>query len=555
MTDTAAPRRPIFVPALLTSALLYASHFPLNLGWLLGWIALVPLLTLVRHPGPLWRIYLAAYLSGVCFYTPVLRWLPTTDWTMNFAWAFLTLYGACYPVVGIWLLRWIDHRARWPLAFSVPLVWTALEYVKSTILTGFAWYLMAHTQHDLPHVIQIADLGGALLVSFLVLMVNGCLTELLLRGPVLPLQIGATAVALLATLGYGHYRLSEDAQRPGPVVALVQSNVAQGYRNTSYHNPGTIRTKVREHVECLTKLASDLRPDLIVWPETAIAGEFVPDPGVPHLRVERQRWITESAAYARECATKWNAALLLGLNSWTPKDGEWVRRNSGVYILPDGTVPGLFHKIHCVPLGEYPPFKSMAWMMPFPYEYSIHPGNDWPRFTLPGERGATFGVLICYEDTDPRVSRPYSGSDGKAPVNFLLTISNDGWFANSAEHAEHLAICRFRAVEARRSVARAVNQGISAVVDSNGRVLAPEAKDTARGPVDEELTQWVVGPNPGALPASEWHKFEVKAGVLLATVPLDGRTTLYARWGDWLPWACGGLALVGLLWRRSERTA
>jgi apolipoprotein N-acyltransferase len=561
------PWRPIFLPALLSSVLLYCSHFPIGLGWLLGWVALVPLLILVRHRGPLWRIYLAAYLCGLAFYTPVLRWLPTTDPSMYFAQGFLALYGSLYPLVGLWLIRWIDSRARWPLALTVPVVWTALEYVKGRALTGFAWFLMGHTQHDMPWLIQVADLGGAWLVSFLVLMVNGYLADLCLAWLAEPrwslrglLTQGASVLAVLVlTLGYGAYRLSEDVLRPGPVVALVQTNIQQGYRNHAHHEPGMVRKRINEHVLALTDIAATFHPDLIAWPETTLAGGFFHNPGLPEEQLsEEQKYRLElSQNDATDFAKRWQTSLLLGLNASTPlADGEWERHNSGVFILPDGTVPGVFDKIHCVPFGEYAPFECMAWMMPFPYKYQIFPGHARPRFRLPGEgaKGATFGVLICYEDTDPLVSRPYSGSDGQQPVDFLLNISNDGWFAHSAEHAEHLAICRFRAVESRRSVVRAVNQGISAVVDSTGRVLRPVPKDSGEGPEKEPLSVWWIGPESKdwrAMPVSEWQGFEVKAGVLLATIPLDGRTTLYSLWGDWVPWTCAGIALFGLLapWR------
>src|SRR5206468_7649036 len=105
-----------------------------------------------------------------------------------------------------------------------------------------------------------------------------------------------------------------------------------------------------------------------------------------------------------------------------------------------------------------------------------------------------------------------------------------------------LAICRFRAVETRRSVARAVNMGISAVIDSNGRVLQSERKESKGVPV------WSV-PDEGRapLPVSQWADFKKVQGVLLATIPIDNRPSLYARWGNWLPWTCWGLIAIGLV--------
>lgn len=132
-----------------------------------------------------------------------------------------------------------------------------------------------------------------------------------------------------------------------------------------------------------------------------------------------------------------------------------------------------------------------------------------------------FGVLICYEDTDSVLARRYVLSGTEQTVDFLVNISNDGWFKGTSEHEEHLAICRFRAIECRRAVARAVNMGISAVIDGNGRVMA--------------------------LPAATWGGSKKIAAVVHANVPLDRRDSLYAQWGDWLPAGCWLLAVGGIL--------
>lgn len=169
----------------------------------------------------------------------------------------------------------------------------------------------------------------------------------------------------------------------------------------------------------------------------------------------------------------------------------------------------------------------------------------------------TFGVLICYEDSDPFLGRRLAqdNADGKS-VDFLVNISNDGWFDGTSEHEEHLVVSKFRAIEARRSMVRAVNMGVSAVIDGNGRILKPHALPApvydpnrlgmklirylqkyqlwevpALGPVEE-------------LPVAEYADFKKTAGVLLATVPIDSRASVYAAWGDWLP--ISGWVLVGL---------
>ena len=136
------------------------------------------------------------------------------------------------------------------------------------------------------------------------------------------------------------------------------------------------------------------------------------------------------------------------------------------------------------------------------------------------------------------------------PVDFLVNISNDGWFDGSSEHDEHLAICRFRAIECRRAVARSVNMGISAVIDGNGRVLAPKVVGREDGALLWDLDKSAAS---AELPVERWGEFKKVPGVLFATIPLDDRGSFYVRWGDWLPllcWALIGVTLLCLFLRR-----
>jgi hypothetical protein len=98
--------------------------------------------------------------------------------------------------------------------------------------------------------------------------------------------------------------------------------------------------------------------------------------------------------------------------------------------------------------------------------------------------------------------------------------------------------------------------GISAVIDGNGRVLRPQplAHPPAVGGQDgaaADVPVWLVPPRPtrpAELPVAEWGQYKKVAGVLLAVIPIDHRVSLYARWGDWLPWACWGAVLLGIVW-------
>lgn len=180
------------------------------------------------------------------------------------------------------------------------------------------------------------------------------------------------------------------------------------------------------------------------------------------------------------------------------------RYNSALKYRADGTqLRERYDKKHLVPFGEIVPFRnaeflgiSFHWLYnllnalsPFSnggtVDYSLWPGEDYTVFqlrtratptadtqsaTAPQARTYRFGVPICYEDVMPYICREFSWQDGRRRVDFLINISNDGWFLYSDELPQHLAICVFRAIENRVGIARAVNTGISGFIDPNGRL-------------------------------------------------------------------------------------
>jgi apolipoprotein N-acyltransferase len=583
----------LLLASLATAGLLYLSYFPVTCGWL-AWFAFVPLLGLVRASARPRIIYPCAWLAGLVFYFPALQWMRVADPRMYATWIFLAIYCSLYFPLEVWLLRWLERRLRLPLLLTLPVTWVALEYFRSEFGTGFSWYLLAHSQHDFLHLIQIADVTGAYGVSFLVMAVNALLFEVLWARPwfralyappnapprwgrmALLAQAVAVLVALMATLAYGGWRLSQEAFTEGPRVALIQGDLEQGVRNASTDPDGAGRAfairSMQDHYGTLCHLAAGFHPDLIVWPETScpdswdeIASDVPPEQIPPGWR-ERD---TVSRFMARRCARTWPTNVLLGINAEVLEaDGRPHRYNSALLVGKDGSTHGRYDKIHRVPFGEYVPLRDwLPWMnrfAPYDFDYSVSPGKEHTRFPMADDRKRpfTFGCVICYEDTDPDVARPYGGGDGKPPADFVLNASNDGWFNGTSEHEQHLAICRFRAIECRRSVARAVNMGVSAVIDGSGRVLRPEPVRWVpeAGPMVgpawallepylRTLTVWRVPDGVRSLPVDEWKGYKKVAGVLLATVPIDDRTSLYARWGDWLPLGCWGLLLVGCVIR------
>jgi apolipoprotein N-acyltransferase len=541
--------------SLVSAALMWLCYFPMACGWL-GWIALIPWLMLVRADLPRRRRYLFAWLGGMIFFVPALEWMRAGDTGMVYLWLMLALYCSWYWVAALWLIRRFGQRTGLPLTVTVPLVWTGLDFARGELMGGFAFYLLGQTQQAVLPVIQIADLGGVAAVTILVAMVNGLLAESADRLPAirgwfgLPAPVGrpslrpqavACAAVLALALGYGGWRLYQADFVTGPWVALLQTSIPQTERNAASvaaAGDPLARASIEEQTARLTKQAvsGSERADLIIWPETTFPWERKEfTPGAPE-RPELAEWRKDIAAreeITRERAQFSGTNVLLGLNACVVGlDGKTRRYNSALLLTPRGDSVGRYDKMHLLPFGEFLPFKDslpfMKYLSPYPYDYSLASGEAQTRFPLSAAgKEYHFGVLICYEDSDASLARGLVRPGLQPPVDFLVNITNDGWFMGTAEHAEHLAVSRFRAVETRRPLLRAVNGGISAVVDGNGRIVA--------------------------LPGPTWAASQAVTGLISAAVPLDTRTSLYARLGDWLPMSCWGVILVGCL-RRPKLT-
>jgi apolipoprotein N-acyltransferase len=592
------------LPALLTGGLLWLCHFPVAWGWL-GWVALVPLLSLVRSSARPRAIYLSAWAGGLVFFVPALQWMRVADPAMYATWIALAVYCSLFVPAGVWLVRRLDRGTPLPLVLTVPLVWCALDFFRGSLdffccnfRGGFAWYFLGHTQHAFLSVVQIADLGGVYAVTFVVAAVNALVFEWLyalpgfrrllgltkpephpnaadrlqgphsrkLLGPTEPqhpwrsaallVQSAAVLLLVVSDLAYGYWRLGQNGFAPGPRVALVQGNVPQSIRNATSGGSQDAGKEMLDHYDFLSRLAAHQkdRPELIVWPETCFPGTWYETaPGVPPDRVPPD-WgplLADSRDLARDVPRLWLTNVLIGLDSQVlGADGKSRRYNSSILISEDGRAAGRYSKMHLVPFGEYLPFRGlprMKYLSPYDFDYSVTPGEKQTRFALGKYH---FGMVICYEDSDPYLARQYARPEaGEPPVDFLVNTSNDGWFDGTSEHEEHLVVARFRAIECRRPLLRAVNMGISAVIDGNGWVVAPQTRWVAIN--GGKVPMWDVpgdGLDAPGLPPARWHEFKKVAGVLTAVVPLDGRFSVYVAWGDWLPWACWAVVGTGLAW-------
>lgn len=551
-----------------TAVLLFLSFTPVDFSPA-AWVALVPLLLLVRTFGPLRGLATGVYIVSALYQLVTLQWMRLGDPTMYVAWLALAFYLAAYWPLFVGLSRVAVHRWSIPLVVAAPVIWTGLEYLRAHLLTGFAWYLVGHTQYRWLELIQISDITGAYGVTFVVVLANAAIASLIptswlarcgLTGPARsgdgetsaiayqPAAGWTTAVACIVcvagVLTYGVIRRHQAEFQPGPRVALIQGNFVASLRRP----PEEYATVLTTHRK-LTGMAVREQPDLIVWPETMFPWPLFSTPAdltladlkriAPQVPTDLWRDPEVAKALATESQMA-GAAMMIGLEAIEPSEKTGIRHhNSAAFIRPDVGLAGRYDKSHLVPFGEYLPFaKTLPWLQaftPYPPGWGLTAGEGAAVFEYGGWRMAP---VICFEDTVPHLVRGVvaAGSDHErgAEVDVLVNLTNDGWFHGSSELDQHLITAAFRAVECRVPVVRAVNTGISAVIDGDGAIREPEVfLDGATG----KPTSWR-DPETG-----RWKK-QLDAAVI-QTVPLDARRSLYVRWGDWFAVSC--LVLTVLL--------
>ena len=532
---TTTPARPSnsrsgpLVSSVVSGLLLWTTFPPIHWGWL-AWVALVPLLLLVKNKGPRWAIYLGAWGGGYTFWVLALHWVRLTDQTAWVAWLTMALALSCFWPLFLAITRLAVLKLKVPLMLAAPLIWVADEYVRAYFVTGFPWYYLAHSQHTALTLIQVADVTGSLGISFVIVLVNAWIVELLTTPLFRPsaqgtrvtlaqrVRFSAVLLLMLAILTYGTLRMSTAKFREGPRVAMLQSSLIQRYKE------GKSPTEILGLYRLLVQKAGNLspRPDLIVWPETSYPFSYTAiDPKISEEDLQNQlkaigpnctsdHWKRRARDIEIDLhgfTDSLQIPMLVGSLTYDHRPLGLSKYNSAILFEPKVASVQSYHKLHLVPFGEYVPLiEQLPWLTVFtPYHGSTYiPSLTFGREPIWIQLGNyKIATAICFEDTVPHVVRRFFSevADGKQP-DVLLNLSNDGWFHGSAEHDMHLAISIFRAVENRVPLARAVNTGISAIVDGNGRIL-------------------------DRLP-------KLKEGVVSGVIPLDDREALYSRWGDWL---------------------
>jgi apolipoprotein N-acyltransferase len=579
-----------YAPAL---ALFFASGLLLTViqpppGWsFLAWGALVPFAVACTPQVRPRTLVLTSFVVGFGY------WLGNVYWIMPITligWLAMSLYLSVSWVLPALGVRWCRAKGI-PLFIALPILVAGWERLQGFPMDKFYWRFLGHSQYQHLALIQIADFVGAAGVSFVVAMVNGLLADFVLwltkmrqerlpgphasrftlhTSPTHLLGLIVTALVVAGTVLYGQWRLGQtkDFVTEGPTIASLQSNVPQSVKR-SHEKSVDIFNELMD----MSKCAEARGAELVVWPETMVQGLL--DPGLwPYLNAD----FDQAKAFHRALSehAQGGAYVLVGAyGADIMKDplGEYYvgNFNSAYLYRPDGTrAPGRYDKIHLVLFGEYIPFRhQFPWLfeklkmfLPEGWnpDYSLEHGTRYTLFEMARQAGDRrpkaggqssnpqsersgpyhFGVIICYEDTIPYVARNFTlDEQGRKRIDWLVNISNDGWFVRfqenparvipSTELPQHAAICTFRAVENRLPILRSVNTGISCLIESTGRIREGYLAGGTEFPR-----------RPMARTAM--------AGWFLDRLPIDSRVTFYSQHGEWFADSCAALFAAALAW-------
>jgi apolipoprotein N-acyltransferase len=498
--------------ATLSGCLWFLAVTPFDLS-ALAWVAAVPMLLAVDRAPTFKQALILGWWAGVVETAGGFYWLiDVTQRFANFPWwaAALVLLLFCAARALIFLLftgivRGIRQRRRVPMTVLAPIVMVGCELVVPQLFPCGQW--ISQAWH--PLVIQIAELTGPSGVTALLMLVNGALYDLAVDGRAARYPAMAAAALVAAALVFGAVRMHQVdetlARAPRLKVGLVQPNFA-------YTADGEFSRD--EAIRQLTALQAESRrlqqagAQLVVWSEgsypVALPRDFAADFAPESLGMIRRGLSipvvigAEMVDAAREDA--FNSAILL--------DG-------------DGRAAGHYDKVRLLAFGEYiPGIDTFPWLRKLlpPGTGRFTAGKGPAVLTLQGPEGQDWklGPVICYED----ILQGFLRGVGQLHPNLLVNLTSDSWFGAETEPWEHLALAVFASVELRVSMVRAVNSGISALIDPNGRLVQKSyADDPYRNPRAED-------------------------GVVVAAPWMSGGHTVYVAVGNLFAYLCIAATLV-----------
>jgi apolipoprotein N-acyltransferase len=358
---------------------------------------------------------------------------------------------------------------------------------------SFPWLNLSYTQTYYLPLIQHTSLWGNYAVSFWVLWLNLIVYIFILNKKKWKTSIILFAVLLILPYIYGSWVMSKPTEGKVIKIALLQGNIEQKIKWEEQYLDYNIQTYVD-----MSRKAAEEQVDLIVWPESAAPCYLA----------------TESLYFAQvqSLCDELDIPLLIGTNDYQViNQGRLNYYNSAFLFTPSGGYPQVYNKIHLVPFSEKVPYEEKHHLSEKIQlgQSDFSSGKELTIFRIPTGK---FATLICFESVYPILVRDFVNQGAE----FLVNITNDGWFGKTHGPFQHARIAVFRAIENRISIARCANTGISMFIDPYGRTTK----------VTKIFTRSIVA-----------NKIQVK----------PNGSTLYARYGDWFAQGCCLISFLVIL--------
>jgi apolipoprotein N-acyltransferase len=492
---------------------------------LIAWVALIPLLwallreRAVQHPRYIRRAALTGYVCGVVWYILNCYWIYQTMLYYGHVPPFgsagiVVLFSAVLGLYfGLFGLGLAFFRQRFGIVVALalaPFLWTALELAAARI-TSVPWDQLGYSQVDNLILTRLAPWTGVYGISFVLVLANVWFAGVWLARKQLrdSVRVGVSIV-ILVLLALNARWSEPGASATSDYVVLLQPNIdvepPDNWKGSEWQgNISWLTAAARQ--TCTPAFAGMPVPE--TPPPAQSCPENTPPPGIV-LWPEVGSWMRSddprTLALLRTVATSANAPFIAGMEGEDPA-GIY---NSAVFVDSNGAVAGRYDKIHLVPFGEYIPYRDLLF-------FANHLTRQVGDFTRGRKRsvfqtgGHTFGVFICYESVFADEVRLFA----KNGAQVLVNISDDGWYGDTSAPWQHLNMVRMRAIENDRWILRDTNNGVTTVIDPEGRVTVSAARHTITS--------------------------------LVARYGYKSDLTFYTRYGDVFAWLCCAVCLLALI--------
>jgi len=491
---------------LLLTVCLFKFSYPSVSISLLAWLAFAPFIMGLLLLGSFWRSFWYGWATGICVYGAL------------YYWVFVTCHNGGGMETGLSVAAWLGLSGLMALQFAIfggscyylknlqgffPFVaacgWVALEWLHEILATyfiGFPWFSLAYSQWNALPFLQLAAIGGASSLSF-VIAFTGISTGYGLMAQRVRQAVGQFLIAaavLLSVFFYGKIYLKQvhESSLLRLSVAVMQPDIDQ-YKKWDEQ----FELEIWDTMDIMARQAALQKPVLLVWPENMTPGPAQEKPyldWITHIGQQTDSWQIVGSTHAE-------------------KDKQYV---SAVLFSPAGQEKGIYDKVHLVPFGEFIPLenivRSLFSNIEVLGELGFFTAGVWEQPLLQLNQ-ISLGSTICYESLFSHLWRQQT----RAGAHLFLNLTNDAWFFDTDAPYQHLAAVVLRAVENRRTVLRAANTGISAVIAPTGEIVARAELNTR--------------------------------AVLVAdmALPLGKRLSFYSQWGPWFAELCVLVFMTSML--------